>query len=289
MEVNCCNSCTAIDWVNCGGFFFVTRWFDCQVRDNWILLWVWQRRTNCLLSWHYYKGFEYGSSQHATDWRGKHSHCLLYSLRSILNALTTLILLFGCVAFIILPTVSSISRAVLRQPKVAVFVWISLFCLNLVLQFHFRFEQSISRSLYQVRRSGTASHLLEAKWLIAKQPSLVTLGGEVAWFGTSWGARNQPSSNVVLVQSPGLGDLKFEREDIYFPMRLRQTGTLVLMKSIMTRIIRSWTKKGDGKFMHDINCQRKTHHYRQSMPTRPIWHVGTCSHQDTSKQLLAIP
>jgi hypothetical protein len=64
------------------------------------------------------------------------------------------------------------------------------------------------QGVYQVRRSSTASHLLEAKWLIANHP---LLRGEVDFEEVE----EEPSGNVVLVRSPGLGDLKFEKEDIF--------------------------------------------------------------------------
>ena len=58
-----------------------------------------------------------------------------------------------------------------------------------------------------MRRSSTASHLLEAKWLIANHP---LLRGEVDFEEVE----EEPAGNV-LIRSPGLGDLKFEKDDIF--------------------------------------------------------------------------
>jgi hypothetical protein len=62
------------------------------------------------------------------------------------------------------------------------------------------------RGVYQIRRSCAASHLLEAKWLIANHP---LLRGEVDF------EEVMEEQAGVLIRSPGLGDLWFERDEIY--------------------------------------------------------------------------
>jgi Protein of unknown function (DUF4239) len=64
--------------------------------------------------------------------------------------------------------------------------------------------------VYQVRRSATASHLLELKWLISNHP---ILRGKVDFEEVKECDRLE--GDVVMMRSPGLGDLLFAREDIY--------------------------------------------------------------------------
>lgn len=169
----------SVEWILVD--FFVTRWLDCQVRDNWILLWVWQRRTNCLLSWHYYKGFEYVSSQHATEWRGKHSHCLLYSRSSILNTLTTLILLFGCVAFIILP--NSLVDKQSGAPSIeSCFLFGFLVCSVYILFYNFISDLNNPFQGVSIKWDEVAQHVIcwkQSGWLQSNHP---LLRGEVLDF-----------------------------------------------------------------------------------------------------------
>mmetsp|Transcript_26472 Transcript_26472/g.48024 ORF Transcript_26472/g.48024 Transcript_26472/m.48024 type:complete len:516 (-) Transcript_26472:475-2022(-) len=63
------------------------------------------------------------------------------------------------------------------------------------------------QGVYQIRRSSTASHLLQAKWLIANHPFL---RGEVDFEEVE----ENPSGDI-LIRSPGLGDLVFEKGDMY--------------------------------------------------------------------------
>ena len=121
----------------------------------------------------------------------------------ILNALTTLIL-FGYVASI-LPTVDKLSG----EPSTESCFLFGFLCSIYVLFFNFISDlNNPFQGVYQVRRSSTASHLLEAKWLIANHP---LLRGEVDFEEVE----EEPFGNVVLVRSPGLGDLRFEKEDIF--------------------------------------------------------------------------
>lgn len=63
--------------------------------------------------------------------------------------------------------------------------------------------------VYQVRRSSTGAHLLELKWLVANHPDLKSKVDfeEPREYGIA--------SDVVMIRSPGLGDLMFERDEIY--------------------------------------------------------------------------
>lgn len=64
--------------------------------------------------------------------------------------------------------------------------------------------------VYQVRRSATASHLLELKWLIANHPDL---RGKIDFEEVQ--DYRPIGDDAVMVRSPGLGDLLFERADLY--------------------------------------------------------------------------
>lgn len=119
----------------------------------------------------------------------------------ILNALTTLIL-FGYVVST-LPTVDKVTGA----PSTESCFLFGFLCTVYILFYNFIADlNNPFQGVYQVRRSSTASHLLEAKWLIANHP---LLRGEVDFEEVT------EEENVVLVRSPGLGDLKFEKNDIY--------------------------------------------------------------------------
>lgn len=61
--------------------------------------------------------------------------------------------------------------------------------------------------VYQIRRSSAASHFLEIKWLLANHPKVA---GLVDFEEVQEGVEGD-----VRIRSPGLGDLWFEKEDIY--------------------------------------------------------------------------
>jgi Protein of unknown function (DUF4239) len=74
----------------------------------------------------------------------------------------------------------------------------------------YNFAQDLNnpfKGVYQVRRSSTAGHLLQAKWLISNHP---LLKGEVDFEEVK-----EEVDGSVLVRSPGLGDLLFEKDDIF--------------------------------------------------------------------------
>lgn len=120
----------------------------------------------------------------------------------ILNALTTLILL-GYVASI-LPTVDKATGA----PSTESSFLFGFLCTVYVLFYNFISDlNNPFQGVYQVRRSSTASHLLEAKWLISNHP---LLQGEVSFEEVKEEARGS-----VVIRSPGLGDLQFEKDDIF--------------------------------------------------------------------------
>jgi hypothetical protein len=64
------------------------------------------------------------------------------------------------------------------------------------------------RGVYQIRRSGVASHLLEIKWLLVNHP---LLRGEVDFEPV------QDQGGIVrgdvMIRSPGLEEMWFQRED----------------------------------------------------------------------------
>lgn len=119
----------------------------------------------------------------------------------ILNILTVLILLGYTIS--ILPTVNatgspSNESALLFGVLTAVYVLFYNFANDL---------NSPFQGVYQVRRSSIASHLLEAKWLIANHP---LLRGEVDFEEVE-----EAACGEVLIKSPGLGDLWFEKDEIF--------------------------------------------------------------------------
>lgn len=63
------------------------------------------------------------------------------------------------------------------------------------------------QGVYQIRRSSAASHLLMIKWLLVNHP---VVRGQVDFEEVQEG----PDGDVR-IQSPGLGDLWFEKEDIF--------------------------------------------------------------------------
>jgi hypothetical protein len=119
----------------------------------------------------------------------------------ILNILTVLILLGYTIS--ILPTVNdtglpSNESSLLFGVLSAVYVLFYNFANDL---------NSPFQGVYQVRRSSIASHLLEAKWLIANHPML---RGEVDFEEVE-----EALTGEVLIKSPGLGDLWFEKDEIF--------------------------------------------------------------------------
>lgn len=119
----------------------------------------------------------------------------------VLTTLTILILLGYCVAT--LPTVGtdgapSFESSVLFGVLFTVYVFFYNFTNDLNNPF---------QGVYQIRRSSAATHLLEIKWLLANHR---VVGGEVDFEEVEEG-----SDGDVMIRSPGLGDLFFEKEDIY--------------------------------------------------------------------------
>lgn len=122
----------------------------------------------------------------------------------ILVTLTGLILLTYTVS--ILPTVDSSGN-----PSNEASLIFGILSSVYVLFYNFASDLNYPFSgVYQVRRSATASHLLELKWLIAHHP---VLRGKVDFEEAK--DCDRLGGDVVVMRSPGLGDLLFAREDIY--------------------------------------------------------------------------
>lgn len=118
----------------------------------------------------------------------------------ILTFLTVLIL--GSYMVSILPTVNEQG-----YPSNESSMLFGLLTVVYVLFYNFiRDLNSPFQGVYQVRRSCAAAHLLETKWLIVNHP---LLRGEVDF------EEVQEEAAGVQIRSPGLGDIWFEREDIY--------------------------------------------------------------------------
>jgi hypothetical protein len=119
----------------------------------------------------------------------------------ILNSLTILILIGYTIS--ILPTVPLATGEPSNESSL-------LFgSLSAIYVLFYDFASDLNNpftGVYQVRRSCTASHLLEAKWLIANHPYL---RGEVEFDEV------YEEPECVQIRSPGLGDFWFERDDIY--------------------------------------------------------------------------
>jgi hypothetical protein len=126
----------------------------------------------------------------------------------ILNFLTLLILLGYTIS--ILPTTDFHTGEVSNESSVLFGVLSTIYVLfyNFCADLNNPFE-----GVYQIRRSCAASHLLEAKWLIVNHP---LLRGEVDFEEVP----EEPAG--VLIRSPGLGDLWFERDEIYVDSEVQE-------------------------------------------------------------------
>lgn len=81
----------------------------------------------------------------------------------------------------------------------------------------YNFAQDLNNpfsGIYQIRRSSTAAHLLQAKWLLANNP---VTRGQIDF--------DEPESNVedVMIRTPGIGDMLFARDEIYPDTSIDQT------------------------------------------------------------------
>ena len=122
----------------------------------------------------------------------------------ILITLTGLILLTYTVS--ILPTVDASGN-----PSNEASIIFGILSSVYVLFFNFASDLNNPFSgVYQVRRSATASHLLALKWLIANHP---VLRGKVDFEEVE--ECDRLGEDIVVMRSPGIGDLLFARKDIY--------------------------------------------------------------------------
>ena len=81
----------------------------------------------------------------------------------------------------------------------------------------YNFAQDLNNpfsGLYQIRRSSTAAHLLQAKWLLVNHP---LTRGEIDF--------DEPNSGTedVLIRTPGIGEMMFPRDEIYPDLSGEQT------------------------------------------------------------------
>lgn len=119
----------------------------------------------------------------------------------ILNVLTFLILLGYVIS--IIPTLDPTTR----YPSNESSLLFAVLSTTYILFFNFAADlNNPFRGVYQVRRSCAASHLLEAKWLLVNHP---LTRGEVDF-------EEVPEEDEgILIRTPGLGEMWFERSDIY--------------------------------------------------------------------------
>jgi hypothetical protein len=118
----------------------------------------------------------------------------------ILNFLTLLILLGYTVS--IVPTLDLYGNT--SRESCLLF---AVLCTIYILFYNFASDlNGPFQGVYQVRRSCAASHLLQLKWLLANHP---LLRGEVDFEDP------EEEADGVQIQSPGLGELWFEKEEIF--------------------------------------------------------------------------
>lgn len=119
----------------------------------------------------------------------------------VLTVLTLLILVGYSIS--ILPTVDETGA-----PSNESSILFGVLCTVYVLFYNFTDDlNNPFQGVYQIRRSSAASHLLEAKWLIANHP---LLQGEVDFEEVE-----EEGNGDVLIRTPGIGDMLFEKSDIY--------------------------------------------------------------------------
>jgi hypothetical protein len=120
----------------------------------------------------------------------------------ILNGLSTLILL--AYATSVIPTVDGVTG---NPPNESAILFAALASTYILFYNFARDLDEPFRGVYQIRRSCTASHLLEAKWVIANHP---LLRGQVDFEEVQ-----EEEDGAVMIRSPGLGDFWLERGNIY--------------------------------------------------------------------------
>lgn len=119
----------------------------------------------------------------------------------VLTVLTVLILIGFSIS--ILPTVDERGA-----PSNESSILFGVLCTVYVLFYNFSNDlNNPFQGVYQIRRSSAASHLLEAKWLIANHP---LLQGEV-----DFEEMEEEGNGDVLIRTPGIGDMLFEKSDIF--------------------------------------------------------------------------
>jgi hypothetical protein len=127
----------------------------------------------------------------------------------ILNSLTLLILLGFTIS--IIPTVPILTGETSSESNILFGLLTSIYIL------FYDFASDLNnpfQGVYQVRRSCAATHLLEAKWLIANHPYLQ---GEVDFEQVE-----EKEGNSVEIRTPGLGDFWFERGDLFLDLEKSQ-------------------------------------------------------------------
>lgn len=72
--------------------------------------------------------------------------------------------------------------------------------------------------MYQIRRSSTAAHLLQAKWLLVNNP---LIRGRIDF--------NEPESDGddVKIWTPGIGEMIFDRDQLFPDSQEDESETLI--------------------------------------------------------------
>ena len=120
----------------------------------------------------------------------------------VLNLLTTLILIGYTIST--LPTTDR-----LGAPSNESSLIFGILTTTYVLFYNFASDLNEPFSgVYQVRRSTAATHMLEAKWLLANHPNT---RGQIDFER----AEQESASDSVLIQTPGIGEFWFERDELF--------------------------------------------------------------------------
>jgi len=111
----------------------------------------------------------------------------------VLTTLTSLILLGYCIS--VLPTVSSIG-----MPSKESSLLFSVLCTVYILFYNFAEDlNNPFQGVYQIRRSSTAAHLLQTKWLLVNHPDLK---GKINFDRVKY---EQGSDEDLYINTPGVG------------------------------------------------------------------------------------
>ena len=114
-----------------------------------------------------------------------------------------------------LPTVDAASGIPSNESAIVFAILTSVYVL------FYNFAEDLNNpfsGLYQIRRSSTAAHLLQAKWLLVNNP---LIRGRIDF--------NEPESDGddVKIWTPGIGEMIFDRDQLFPDSQEDESETLV--------------------------------------------------------------